>query len=162
MSMIAKPSKPHPDFPMYAHKNGQWAKKIKGKTWFFGTWEDPDAALQMYIDLRDEILAGRDPKRQRGVATPDRITVADVVNDYLESLSGRKERGQVSERHFSDCVRTGKLIVKHFGRRVEGASLRASDFTEFRQSFSDTWGNTKTGLKFNASGPCSDGPQKPN
>jgi hypothetical protein len=78
-------------------------------------WDDPDALLRMYPDQVDDIQAGRDPKRQPGVATLGRVTVADVVNLYLESLDARRQRGEVSARHFSDCIRTGKTIVKHFG-----------------------------------------------
>ena len=54
---------------MYAHRNGQWAKKIK--TRFFGKWEDPDAALQSFVEQRDDILAGRDRKRWRSVCKTD-------------------------------------------------------------------------------------------
>ncbi len=110
-------------------------------------WEVPDAALKSYAEQPDGILAGRDSKRQRGVATPDCVTVADIVNHYLESLNSRLSRGQVSDRHFSDCVRTGELIVQHFGRRMEGSSLRAADFSALRQAFPSSWGNTKTGLE---------------
>jgi integrase len=73
--------------------------------------------------------------------------VADLVNHYIESLNSRLSRGQISDRHFSDCVQTGELIVKHFGRRVEGASLQAADFSALRQAFPSSWGNTKTGLE---------------
>ena len=142
-----KPDKPRKDFPLYAHRNGQWAKKIKGKTWFFGVWEEPEAALETFVDQKDEILAGRDPKRQRGVATPGSMTVADVVNHYLESLNARLVRGQVSARHFSDSVATGEFVVRHFGRRVEAAALKAADFADFRQAFPATWGTTKCGLE---------------
>ena len=36
-----RPAKPNPDFPLYAHKSGRWAKKICGKTHFFGPWREP-------------------------------------------------------------------------------------------------------------------------
>jgi hypothetical protein len=39
------PAKPHPDFPLYAHKSGQWAKKVRGRAHYFGPWADSDAAL---------------------------------------------------------------------------------------------------------------------
>ena len=53
-----KPKKPYPEFPFYAHRNGQWARKVKGKTHFFGTWDDPDAAMQNYNDDIHEIRQG--------------------------------------------------------------------------------------------------------
>ncbi|MFN9290850.1 MAG: hypothetical protein ACK6EB_22515, partial [Planctomyces sp.] len=62
------PRKPYSDFPLTAHKNGQWCKKIKGKVWFFGVVTDPDAALQKYLAERDEIQAGRDPRRGAAAA----------------------------------------------------------------------------------------------
>jgi integrase len=43
-----KPQKPYPDFPLFAHNNGSWAKKERGKIRCYGPWADPDAALAKY------------------------------------------------------------------------------------------------------------------
>lgn len=53
--MKTKPERPA-DFPLFAHSNGQWAKKIAGKLVYFGPWDNPDGALAKFRgqdDTRD-------------------------------------------------------------------------------------------------------------
>jgi hypothetical protein len=56
-----KPAKPRKDFPLFAHGSGQWAKKVKGKLYHFGTWADPVAAELKWDRDRPAILEGRNP-----------------------------------------------------------------------------------------------------
>ena len=64
MPKTAKPKKPYPDFPLFAHQTGQWAKKIRGKTFYFGT--DSEAALKKYTAKRGVHRGGQGPGRSRG------------------------------------------------------------------------------------------------
>jgi hypothetical protein len=34
---------------MWPHPSGQWAKKIRGQTRYFGVWDDPEMALTRII-----------------------------------------------------------------------------------------------------------------
>ncbi len=95
----ATPAKPDPDFPLFPHGNGRWAKKMKGKRWFFGFWGDPDAALKKYVQERDEIQAGRDPRRgfSAGRVPVGELTVAEVCNLFLARQKERSQRGDIPE-----------------------------------------------------------------
>ena len=57
----SKPAKPRPDFPLFAHATGRWAKMIRGKLHYFGKWADPDAVLQRYVEDRDDLCVGGSP-----------------------------------------------------------------------------------------------------
>lgn len=143
-----RPTKPYKDFPLFAHANGQWCKKMKGKQWYFGRWDEPDVALNLYLAQRDEIQAGRDPRKVQMLDTSaESITVADMFNRYLDWLNNRCEAGEVSRRHFTDCQRSAKVVVDHFGGRVRVGSLRAADFTRLKEGFPETWGPTKLGTE---------------
>lgn len=139
-----KPAKPYQEFPLFAHQNGQWAKKIKGKQWFFGVWADPDAALRKYLDEVNEIQAGRDLRRSGVVqVSSDQLTVYDMCNLFLERQEARRIAREVSNRHFSDCRKSCELVTTHFGKFMRAAAMRAADFKALRESFPATWGPVK-------------------
>jgi len=48
-------------------------EKDQGQALLFGTWADPDAALEKYFAERDDLTAGR------GRTPPEGITVAEVL-----------------------------------------------------------------------------------
>lgn len=144
-SSAAKPTKPYPEFPLYSHRNGQWAKKIKGVTRFFGMWDDPDTALSTYLAEIHDWQAGRNPRKMGIVQASEGMTVAAMLNEFLSDMEARVEREEISKRHFKDSLDSCKLVTSCFGRETIVAALRAADFGMLRKSFPATWGAVKCG-----------------
>src|ERR1700749_3019136 len=90
-----KPVKPRPDFPLFAHAAGVWAKKIRGKLHYFGPWSDPDGALESYLKQKDDLHAGRTPRPE---ADPDALTVKVVCNAFLNAKRDKMDAGELSVR----------------------------------------------------------------
>lgn len=92
-----KPAKPYPDFPLFPHGNGHWCKKIKGKFYCFGAWSDPDAAIKLYQQQRDDLCAGRKPR-----AVGDGLTVQLLVNSFMTAKQQKLDNREIASRTFHD------------------------------------------------------------
>jgi len=130
-----KPAKPHPDFPLFAHATGRWAKKIRQKLHYFGPWNDADGALQRYLDQRDDLHAGRTPRVAR-----EGLTVAEACNRFLTSKRHLLDSGEIVQRTWRDYYVVCDRIVKVLGRNRLVDDLAASDFAALRASFAETRG----------------------
>jgi integrase len=137
-----KPGKPYPSFPLTAHPNGQWCKKIRGKVHFFGVWSDPDTALTHYLRVAGDLHAGRQPA---SVAGPE-LTVKEVGNAFLASQMERVSSGQIGLRWFEDCRRVIRHFAKHMGASRLAATLSSPDFQRYRRLLATQGLTGKTGL----------------
>lgn len=135
-----KPAKPYPDFPLFPHANGLWSKKIKGRLYYFGSWADPEAALQRFIDQRDDLYAGRTPR-----AKSDGLRIADLCNRFQTSKRRLLDNGEIVQRTFVDYYRTCERIVRYFGRDRRVDDLAAEDFERFRDELAKTRGPVSLG-----------------
>lgn len=60
-----KSSKPHVDFPLYAHATRRWAKRIRGVIHYFGPRDDPDGALKSISNRKTLYTPAVSPVRLR-------------------------------------------------------------------------------------------------
>lgn len=128
----SKTSKPHPDFPLYLHPSGQYAKKILGKTHYFGS--DRDEALEKWLKEKDDLLAGREPSNGDG------LTVGRMSNLFLASKQLKVDSGELTQRSWQDYHKTCQRILKVFGPGRQVANLCPADFEKLRADLAKTHG----------------------
>ena len=58
-----------------------------------------------------------------------------MCNLYLARQQARVKAGDISSRHFGDCLKSCKLITDHFGKFQSASALRVADFSAFRATF---------------------------
>jgi integrase len=134
---VSKPSKPRPDFPLFPHNNGLWCKKVRGKLHYFGAWSDPQAALDKWLDQKDDLLSGRVP---RSKTDKNALTLETLVNRYLATKKGQVETAEIAEVSFWAIFESCENLVEHFGadRRVD--DIRPEDFEAYKAVMAAKWG----------------------
>jgi integrase len=135
-----KPAKPHPDYPLFPHASGQWAKKVRGRMHYFGGWADPEAALARYLEQKDDLHAGRTPRPEPGA-----LTVKDVANAFLNHKQALLNTGELSPRTWGEYKGTADLLVSTFGKQRLVADLAPDDFATLRNKMAGRWGPVRLG-----------------
>lgn len=133
--MAEKPAKPHRDFPLFPHASGQWAKKILGRTRYFGPWSDPQAALETWLAQRDDLLAGREP-----TATGTSMTLEDLADRFLTTKETAVRNGELNQQTYDHYWRTFVRMLRCLGKTRRIGSLGPEDFDRLRFALSERTG----------------------
>jgi len=115
----------HPSFPLFPH-DGRWTKKVLGKLKYFGSVAtDPKgvAALDKWLEQKDELLAGRTPRSKT-----DGLTLRELCNKFLAAKLTNVKIGKLSPRTFVEYNRTADILIETFGKDRPVLDLRPDDF----------------------------------
>lgn len=124
MGQPAKPAKPHKDFPLSPHANGQWCKKVRGKIHYFGTWDDPQAAMRLWLKEKDYLISG--------IAPPgDGARLEDVLNTVLEDRLRSVESGDITRLHWNSLKNMAAAMIDSAGKDAP-AELTPQDWAKIR------------------------------
>lgn len=136
-----KPDKPYPGFPLYSHRNGQWCKRIRKTIHYFGTWDDPQAAVDLYEFQREALYAGRTPP----VPGSSALTLVTLCNAFTDAKQSLHFSGELTRRTWDDYNASCQLLVKSLGgdRLIEG--LIPADFDRHREMLAKKWGPVRLG-----------------
>jgi hypothetical protein len=130
-----KPSKPDSEFPLFPHATKRWAKKIRGQTYYFGPWDDPDGTLAKYLEQKDALHASRKPR-----VVSVGVTVKDLADAFLNAKKALVDSGDLTDRSRRDDKTAADLIVSHFGKGRLVADAGPEDFAALRAKMAKKWG----------------------
>jgi integrase len=119
-------AKPYKDFPLFRHRNGQWAKKVRGKLHYFGV--DHNEALDLWLKQKDDLLAGRTPREGKD----DELTVKRLCDLFCEHVDARVETGERTKRLFDDYQAQCIDLADRLGRNTPVEALHPTDFKRLR------------------------------
>jgi integrase len=126
--------KPRRSYPLTPHQNGQFCKKILGKTHYFGTVADPDKALANYHRHCEGLHSGQIssvPKK------PGAITLRELVNEFLNAAAAKRDAGRLKERTFADYHRVCGQVLASLGRDLRVTAITREDLRTLHRHLSD-------------------------
>ena len=129
----SKPSKPRPDFPLYAHSRGYWCKSYGGTKYNCGPWADPSAAERKWLEIKSRLDRG-----EPGNVVSE-ATVKSMCNLYQKEQNRRAEMGDLSPAHAREVRGYCVHLLRHFGPTREIATIRKEDFAAIKSGFPVQW-----------------------
>jgi integrase len=134
-SSADKPQKPYPDFPLFPHATGRWAKKIRSKLHYFGKWDNWQDALSLYQKQAADLHAGRKPRENTGGAT-----IKDLVNHFLIAKKHLVDTREIVQRTWDDYDATCRQVMEVLGKDRLIADLQPDDFDTLRRQLAKSRG----------------------
>lgn len=114
-------------FPLTLHRTGQWCKKIRGRTYYFG--KDKAEALKLYYKRATE-LHGRPVE---GSTAPSGVmTLKALCNLYLDHQFSRVQSGEIQEQQYQDQTGRLKNFAKAVGVNRPVSEIRTIDLMNYR------------------------------
>jgi len=93
------------------------------------------AALQKWLDTKDDLLAGRKPRSH-----VEGLTVGDLCNLWLEWKDSRVRTGELSPRTLEQYKSLARIIIDTFGRERAADDPGPEDFAKLREVYAKRWG----------------------
>lgn len=111
--------------PLFKHRNGQWAKKILGKIYYFGT--DYDAALDSFLEQRDHLYAGRG-KPEKSTEP----TLVELANLYYDGCRQRVSSGALSQSTLDKAEAIIRRLIDFRGPQDHPGHWTPLDFRDIK------------------------------
>ena len=126
---------------MFAHASGQWAKKIRGRLVYFGSWRTDPKGFEAKAVFDYEWPYLKDGKEPPDEEPSDAAcNLQNLTDRFLASKQPLVDSGERSPRLLRDYRRTCDDLLNNFGAKREVESLTPLDFGKYRAKLSKRLG----------------------
>lgn len=132
---------------LFAHRNGQWAKKIRGRMCYFGVVADPAAALARYQAEGPSLHRGEGIEHSRAICDAG-LSVEHAVNAWLAWQLSRVESGDLTRATFRDYRMVGQWIGDAVGWATACGTLTPAVWSAARAELGRRYSTPGTVRKF--------------
>jgi len=128
-------------FPLTLHKTGQYCKKIKGKTYYFG--KDKQLALERYLEQASLLHHNRTSNIQKKNTD---MTLKTLSEMYLQHQLSKVQSGELTTRHYTDQINCLNKFVNSIGQFVKIRDISTLDLQKYRRKINKSYSSQRTNL----------------
>jgi len=115
-------------FPLTLHSTGQYCKKVKGKTYYFG--KDKKQALERYLEQAAFLHNG---KAIMFKTTNGDMTLKSLCNIYLQHQQAKAASGEITFRHYADQISCLKKFTSFIGQHRKINEISTLDLQDYKR-----------------------------
>jgi hypothetical protein len=112
-----------------------------------GIWADPQAALERWLDEKDDLLAGRIPRSRKSAA--DEPNLRDLCKKFLVTKLARRDVGELSPHTYQACHGVCDELGVTFGGDRLLIDILPEDFEKLFVRWAAKWGVERLAAEIN-------------
>jgi integrase len=122
-------------FPLTLHPTGQYCKKIKGRTYYFG--RDKKQALERYLDQATYLHGGRNFVQK---ASNGNMTLKQLSALYLDYQHSKLLAGDLTPKHHNDQIGSLNKLMSFLGQGRTIKNISTLDLQNYKRKVQRSYG----------------------
>jgi integrase len=127
-------------FPLTLHKTGQYCKKIKGKTYYFG--KDKKLALERYQEHASMLYSSRNTVTHKSFD----MTLKTLSELYLQHQLSKVQSSELTALHYTDQSKCLGQFINSLGQYLKIKDISTLDLQKYKRQIKKRYSSQRLNL----------------